>query len=113
MRGRSRRQGGEGWSFTPAGNGDGASGDSSPPPESPPEEHRLQIRVERRAKGKDVTVISPFRAAPGVIKGLEQELKKRCGVGGRRVGDAIELQGQVGDRAREVLSRSGWGLASP
>lgn len=108
---RSRRQGGEGWSFTPAGDRPDASQGPSALPELTPEEHRLRIRVERRAKGKEVTVIAPFRAAPSALRSLEQELKKRCGVGGRCVDDTIELQGQVGDRARDVLARAGWRLA--
>jgi len=48
------------------------------------------ISIERRAKGKQVTVL---RNVSGDAEVLLRELKKRCGAGGVVREEAIELQG--------------------
>ena len=48
------------------------------------------ISIERRAKGKVVTVL---RNVSGDADALLRELKKRCGAGGVVREDAVELQG--------------------
>lgn len=69
----------------------------------------FKLRIEKTGRGgKTVTVIdgvsrnAPFAAA------LAQELKRGCGTGGTLRDGALELQGDLRDRARELLTRKGY-----
>jgi translation initiation factor 1 len=42
------------------------------------------------------------------LKELSQELKRACGTGGAVVEAGIELQGDLRDRIREVLTKKGY-----
>jgi translation initiation factor 1 len=44
----------------------------------------------------------------GFLKELSQELKRACGTGGTVVDAGVELQGDLRDRAREVLIKRGY-----
>jgi len=60
------------------------------------------ISLERRAKGKQVTVL---RNVSGDAEALLRELKKRCGAGGVVREEAIELQGDHQAAVLEFLKR--------
>ena len=59
-------------------------------------------------------MISPVPRAPrsslnaAFLKNLGQELKRACGTGGAADDGAIELQGDLRDRVRDVLLKKGF-----
>ncbi|MDR1745482.1 MAG: translation initiation factor, partial [Planctomycetota bacterium] len=71
---------GDGWSFEPAGK----------PAETavvslPDGMQKAAVRLEKRARGKEVTVVSGFVLSDADRKALGAALRKSCGAGG---GDA-------------------------
>ncbi|MDR1611924.1 MAG: translation initiation factor [Planctomycetota bacterium] len=95
---------GEGWSFEPAvGRADGQP--AAPPP---PSRQRVKIAIDKRAKGKIVTVVSGIALPPGDIKKLAKDLKNARGSGGSAGIDHIEIQGDHRDAIRSRLSFLGW-----
>jgi translation initiation factor 1 len=59
----------------------------------PPEKQTARLRVEKRAKGKTVTVVRGLDAQGNDLPALAARLKERCGAGGTVKDGAIELQG--------------------
>ncbi|MEE2825402.1 MAG: translation initiation factor [Planctomycetota bacterium] len=77
-------------------------------PEIPPELQVLRIGVEKRKKGKIVTVIRGL-AGENSHRELLTELKSSCGAGGRIPSESsIEIQGEHADRIRQLLRRRGF-----
>lgn len=75
-------------------------------PTIPPEKQRLKIRVEKRKKGKVVTVISGLRfSSSDEQKNLLTEMKNFCGAGGKIADDLVEIQGDHADRLKQFLSQ--------
>jgi translation initiation factor 1 len=70
-----------------------------------------KLRVEKAGRGgKSVTVVYDLPRNGAFVKDLCQALKKSCGVGGTVREDAVELQGDVRDRVRELLLKKGFGV---
>lgn len=68
----------------------------------------FKLRVERTGRGgKTVTVIDGFPHNAPFAAALAQELKRSCGTGGALRDGALELQGDLRDRVRELLTRKG------
>ena len=83
---------------------------SQQPAEDEPVPSRIvfKLRVERTGRGgKTVTVIDGFPNNAPVAAALAQELKRSCGTGGALRDGALELQGDLRDRVRELLTRKG------
>lgn len=74
----------------------------------PPEKQTATLAVERRAKGKQVTVIRGLKAEHNDLPALLTKLKSTCGAGGTLDGDTIELQGEHRERLRTVLGQMGY-----
>jgi translation initiation factor 1 len=69
-----------------------------------------KLRVERAGRGgKTVTVVYDLPRNAAFLKALSQDLKRACGVGGTIQESAIELQGDLRDRVRELLVAKGFG----
>ena len=67
-----------------------------------------KLRMEKTGRGgKTVTVIYDLPRNAAFLKELCQELKRACGTGGAVADDAIELQGDLRDRVRDLLQRRG------
>lgn len=68
-----------------------------------------RLRMEKKGRGgKVVTVVDGLPQNETFLKDLCQELKRACGTGGT-VGDgAVELQGDLRDRMRDVLKGKGF-----
>lgn len=68
-----------------------------------------KLRVEKKGRGgKIVTVVYDLPRNAAFLKELSQELKRACGTGGT-VGDgSVELQGDLRERVRAVLSGKGF-----
>ncbi|MBX3440421.1 MAG: translation initiation factor [Planctomycetaceae bacterium] len=82
-----------------------------PPPEpvyKPPHKQTARIIVEKRQRGKQVTVVRGLMAADNDLGALLTELKSHCGAGGTLRGDEIEIQGDQSQRVRDALSRRGY-----
>ena len=62
-----------------------------------------RIRLEKRASGRMVTVISAVPGTPTQIEALAKLLKTRCGTGGSIKDSDIELQGDRREAAQDVL----------
>ena len=68
-----------------------------------------KLRVEKKGRGgKTVTVVYGLPHNAEFLRELAQELKRACGTGGTEVEDGVELQGDLRDRVREVLTTRGY-----
>jgi translation initiation factor 1 len=68
----------------------------------------VRLAVERRKKGKVVTVIRGLAARDTDLAVLLSQLKNQCGAGGTLDGDILELQGNHLDRLRTLLGDVGY-----
>ena len=75
-----------------------------------PAAQRLSVSVEKRQRGKVVTVISGLTGALEQRKLLLKTLKQDCGAGGALEGSQIELQGDHRQRASQLLRAAGYRL---
>jgi translation initiation factor 1 len=70
-----------------------------------------KLRVEKAGRGgKTVTVVYDLPRNAAFLKGLCQELKRACGSGGAVRDGAVEIQGDLRDRVRDVLLEKGLGV---
>src|SRR5438105_2974425 len=77
--------------------------------ESVPGRIVAKLRMEKKGRGgKVVTVIFGLPNNGAFLKALSQDLKRACGTGGAVVDGGVELQGDLRDRVREVLTEKGF-----
>jgi len=77
--------------------------------ESVPNHVVAKLRLEKKGRGgKTVTVVYDLPNNAAFLKALSQELKRACGTGGAVADGAIELQGDLRERVREVLTNKGF-----
>ena len=68
-----------------------------------------KLRMEKAGRGgKTVTVVFGLPNNAAFLKDLAVELKKACGTGGTATADGVELQGDLRDRVRELLTAKGF-----
>jgi len=68
-----------------------------------------KLRMEKKGRGgKIVTVVDGLPQNAAFLKELSQELKRACGTGGTAADGAVELQGDLRDRVRELLLKKGF-----
>lgn len=68
-----------------------------------------KLRLEKQGRGgKSVTVIYDLPNNTEFLKALSQELKRACGTGGTVAENTVELNGDLRDRVRELLTKKGW-----
>lgn len=82
-----------------------------PPPEiprTPPEKQTAKLSIEKRKKGKAVTVIRGLLDEGDALPELLTALKSQCGAGGTLTDGNLEIQGRQLDRVREVLQSLGY-----
>ncbi len=79
-------------------------------PELEPAKQRLKVRVEKRKRGKLMTVVSGFSGSKPQLEPLLKALKTRCGAGGTLAELNLELQGDHVERVSEFLRQSGYKL---
>lgn len=80
------------------------------PPEKPPAPaagRGIRIRLDRRASGRVVTVVTGVPGSPADVEALGRELRAGCGSGGTTRDDTIELQGDHREKVEAVLARRG------
>jgi translation initiation factor 1 len=65
--------------------------------------------MEKKGRGgKMVTVVDGLPNNADFLKELSQELKRACGTGGASGEGFVELQGDLRDRVRELLTKKGY-----
>lgn len=82
-----------------------------PPPAkvlTPPEKQTARLAVEKRKKGKVVTVVRGLPADENDLPGLLGRLKAACGAGGTIKDDELEIQGDHLERLRSLLGEIGY-----
>ena len=79
-----------------------------PPVDTPASKQSLKIRLEKRKRGKLVTVVSGFQCSDIQMAETLGVLKSQCGAGGTIDGENIELQGDHAHRIRELLIDRGY-----
>jgi translation initiation factor 1 len=68
-----------------------------------------KLRLEKKGRGgKSVTVVDGLPRNAAFLGALGAELKRACGTGGTVFETGVELQGDLRERVREVLSRKGF-----
>ncbi len=79
-----------------------------PEPDVEPNKQRLKLRLEKRKRGKMVTVVTGFRCQKPQLQSVLTKLKDHCGTGGTIDGSNVELQGDQLNRAKDFLGREGY-----
>ena len=79
------------------------------PEEAPPPSHGhgIRIRLDRRASGRVVTVVTGLPGDNRETAALARELKAACGAGGTLKEGALELQGDQRGRVEALLASRG------
>jgi translation initiation factor 1 len=73
-----------------------------------PAQVTAKLRLETKARGgKSVTVVDGLPRNAAYVKALCRELKRTLGTGGAEREGAIELQGDVRERLRQLLAERG------
>lgn len=79
-----------------------------PPSRIPPGEQTARLAVEKRKKGKIVTVVRGLPAEGNDLPQVLSRLKTACGAGGALKGDMLEIQGSHVERVRATLVELGF-----
>ncbi|NQT11976.1 MAG: translation initiation factor [Planctomycetes bacterium] len=81
-----------------------------PPPNvlTAPENQTARLNVEKRKKGKVVTVVRGLPAEENDLPTLLGQLKTACGAGGALKDDLLEIQGNHLERVRGLLAGIGY-----
>ncbi len=74
----------------------------------PPGRQTARLSLEKRKKGKFVTVIRGLSAANNDFPTLLSKLKTHCGAGGTLDGDTLEIQGNQLDGLKKKLVELGY-----
>lgn len=81
-----------------------------PPPRvfADPSSQTARLALEKRKKGKMVTVVRGLSAVDNDLDQLLTRLKNHCGAGGTCKDDELELQGDHVARVRSLLTELGF-----
>lgn len=78
------------------------------PPAAPRAPARAVVRMQRKGYGgKTVTLVEKLELSAEALDDLLKRLKTQLGLGGRRDGELLVLQGDCRDRVAEALNRLG------
>lgn len=78
------------------------------PPTVPPEKQTARLSLEKRKRGKMVTVVAGLSPDATDLAQLLKDLKNHCGAGGTLSEAGIEIQGRQRDRVRDKLKTIGY-----
>lgn len=74
----------------------------------PPEKQTARLAVEKRKKGKLVTVVRGLPADGNDLPALLAKIKTACGAGGTLKDESLEIQGDQLQRVRQLLTELGF-----
>lgn len=78
-------------------------------PTLPPDKQNLKVQISKKGRaGKTATVVMGFAGTEADLEDLARLLKNRCAVGGAVKDGEIVLQGDLRDRAVEILLNEGY-----
>jgi predicted translation initiation factor SUI1 len=75
---------------------------------TPPEKQTASLAVEKRKKGKVVTVVRGLPSEENDLPALLGRLKTACGAGGTIRDDLLDIQGKHLERVRGLLAGIGY-----
>ncbi len=75
---------------------------------TPPDKQTAHLAVEKRRKGKVVTVVRNLADEADHLPQLLTKIKSACGAGGTVKDGTLEIQGRQLDRVRDVLTQLGY-----
>ena len=99
-----------------------STGGETPPSDAPEHSRKVQpaaakpaprggggvrLRLERRASGRTVTIVTGLPGTPAEVALLARELRTVCGAGGTARGGEVELQGDQREKAAAALAARG------
>jgi translation initiation factor 1 len=88
-----------------------STGGEAPEPEEPEVEPArgpgIRIRLDRRASGRVVTVVTGLPGSDAERATLAREMRSACGTGGTFKDGAVELQGDHRERVEGFLAARG------
>lgn len=96
---------GQGWNLVPATNEKESQVESLSP-----QQQKVKVFVEKRTKGKIVTVVDNIVLNEQDLKALGKKLKSACGVGGTIGKGHVELQGNCCEKVKAWLLKANWGV---
>jgi translation initiation factor 1 len=73
-----------------------------------PQEQTARLAIEKRSKGKVVTVVRGLPPDENELPALLRHLKAACGTGGTLKDEMLEIQGKHLDRVRALLTEIGY-----
>ncbi|MFN8575388.1 MAG: translation initiation factor [Candidatus Sericytochromatia bacterium] len=76
----------------------------------PRENQKIKISIEKRNKGKVVTLISNLVLSEKDLNDLAKSIKTSCGTGGTVNNGNIEIQGNNIDKVKAWFISNNWGL---
>ncbi|MCL4115595.1 UNVERIFIED_CONTAM: hypothetical protein GTU68_058642 [Idotea baltica] len=74
----------------------------------PPEKQTAKLSVEKRKRGKVVTVIAGLSPENTDLNALLKDLKNHVGAGGSVADTSLEIQGRQLERVRDKLKTMGY-----
>jgi translation initiation factor 1 len=80
----------------------------APAPRIPPDKQTARLSIEKRKKGKIVTIVRGLPVEGNDLPELLSTLKNACGAGGTLRDDTLEIQGQHSERIRATLAKIGY-----
>lgn len=80
---------------------------AAPPSPSSRSKAGIRIRLDRRASGRVVTVVTGLSGSVSEVAALGKALKSACGAGGTVKDGALEIQGDHRDKVEAVLEARG------
>lgn len=73
-----------------------------------PSSQTAKVAVEKRKRGKLMTVVRGLAAVENDLPALLKQLKNHCGAGGTVKEDQVEIQGDHLERIRQTLAKIGY-----
>lgn len=80
----------------------------APPPRTAASEQTARLAIEKRKKGKVVTLVRGLSVDGNDLPELLTQLKAGCGAGGTLKEADLEIQGHHTDRVRQLLETIGY-----